>query len=1019
MFGNTRTKTQKILITIIGFILCISALRIGWFFYFNSAEQQTAKKGVVDLRSETLNDEDSISLNGEWEFYPSTFIMDDPPSVRKVPQYIKVPGNWKTEMKPLNGNASGYGSYKLKILLPEQDDTIYGIQLNGFGAFASIYVNGELLNKENTADKQPVKKIKKQGPMTSIFSTDDKEIDLVIQVSNFDSLNSGGLKDSVRFGLQSAISKEASFSKSLQLLVGMIFFLHSFYALAIFIFGKGYYQKEFLYFSLMTFLNGFVILIDDYVLLHLPLENDLYLKILFVMLIGLLLSTLKFINVLFQVKSTISNSLFIMFIPISIILLTTPALHWLSGKLFLIIYAAFIAIQLLIPTLSSVKKGNTDGIFILFYLLCFISNGIWGTAIKTAVIHIPYYPIDYVISVMVIALLLFRRHTEVVQLNDEQNIKLANADIQKDIFLANTSHELRNPLHGILNIAQSMLESDSSNLSMKEKENLELLLQIGNRMAFTLNGLLDLSKLDDGQIQLNQKPLDIQSLTTGIIDMMHFMKNTSRLTITSTIPVSFPAVYADESRLVQILFNLMHNAVKFTEEGNITISASNNINTATISIRDTGVGMSKDTLARIFHRYEHSENTSQSGIGLGLNISKQLVELHGGTIAVHSEVNKGTTVTFTLPLAKDSLLTIEEVAATETTYSMLQNPSNKIEEKQSSNIKQGTKVAGNILLVDDDPINLKVISSTLEALYNISTAVSGTEALEMVEFGNWDLIIADVMMPQMSGYELCKEIRKQYTIAELPILLLTARNQAMDIYSGFLAGANDYVSKPTNAIELKARVHSLLTQNQAIQEQLRLEAAYLQAQIKPHFLYNTLNTIASLGELDSKRMIELLHEFGNYLHKSFNMNNTQSVIPIEDEFELVRSYLFIEKERFGSRLNVIWKVDDLKDILIPPLSVQTIVENALNHGILKKHEGGTVTISVETNDDSHIISIRDDGVGMTSEKVEEILSKPNKHKHGIGIANTNRRLKQLFGKGIQIDSQLHHGTTVSFHIPKW
>src|SRR5690606_21599013 len=118
-----------------------------------------------------------------------------------------------------------------------------------------------------------------------------------------------------------------------------------------------------------------------------------------------------------------------------------------------------------------------------------------------------------------------------------------------------------------------------------------------------------------------------------------------------------------------------------------------------------------------------------------------------------------------------------------------------------------------------------------------------------------------------------------------------------------------------------------------------------------------------------------------------------------------------EKERFGSRLNVIWKVDDLKDILIPPLSVQTIVENALNHGILKKHEGGTVTISVETNDDSHIISIRDDGVGMTSEKVEEILSKPNKHKHGIGIANTNRRLKQLFGKGIQIDSQLHHGTT--------
>jgi sensor histidine kinase YesM len=993
-------------------------LRIGWFFHFNSSEHHTAIKGIVDLRDETFSDKATVSLNGEWEFYPSTFIIDDSPSVSTVSQYIQVPGNWKKEMEPLTGNALGYGSYKLKILLPEQDNSIYGIQLNGFGAFASIYVNGVLLNKVNTADIQPVKKIKKQGPMTSIFSIDDNEIDLVIQVSNFDSFNSGGLKDSVRFGLQSAIEKEASFSKSMQLLVGMIFLLHSFYALAIFIFGKGYYQKEFLYFSLMTFLNGFAILIDDYVLLHLPIENELYIKILFVMLIGLLLSTLKFINVLFKVKSTLSKSLLIMFIPISIIIVATPVLHWQLGKLFLIIYAALIAFQLIIPTISSIKNGNVDGVFILFYLLCFISNGIWGTAIKTAVINIPYYPIDYIISVMVIALLLFRRHTKVVQLNEEQNIKLANADIQKDIFLANTSHELRNPLHGILNIAQSMLENASSQLSKKEKENLELLLQIGNRMAFTLNDLLDLSKLDDGQIQLHQKPLHIQSLTTGIIDMMHFMRNTSRLTISSTIPVSFPAVYADEGRLVQILFNLLHNAVKFTKEGNITISASHNMNIATISIRDTGVGMSKDVLARIFQRYEHTESTNQGGIGLGLNISKQLIELHGGTIAVHSEVNDGTTVMFTLPLAKDSILSFEGEVVTETNDPIFNNAFNKIEEKQSTLLKQGTKVTGNILLVDDDPINLKVISNALEATYNISTAVSGTKALELIELGNWDLIIADVMMPQMSGYELCKEIRKKYTIAELPILLLTARNQAMDIYSGFLAGANDYVSKPTNAIELKARVHSLLTQNQAIQEQLRLEAAYLQAQIKPHFLYNTLNTIASLGELDSTRMIELLHEFGNYLHKSFNMNNTQSVIQIEDEFELVRSYLFIEKERFGSRLNVIWEVDNLKDILIPPLSVQTIVENALNHGILKKHEGGTVTISVETNEDSHIISISDDGVGMTTEKVEEILSSPNRHKYGIGIANTNRRLKQLFGKGIQIDSQLHYGTTVSFHIPK-
>jgi len=496
------------------------------------------------------------------------------------------------------------------------------------------------------------------------------------------------------------------------------------------------------------------------------------------------------------------------------------------------------------------------------------------------------------------------------------------------------------------------------------------------------------------------------------------MGNTNRLTISSTIPASFPNVYADESRLVQIIFNLLHNAVKFTEEGSITISANHDEKEAIIFISDTGSGIGKDKIERIFQRYEHSEAIGQGGIGLGLNISQQLIQLHGGTISVESEINKGTTFFFTLPLAQDALLAHEEVAVTSTDSSMPKNKPNSSDENIKIYDDEKTKCEGNILIVDDDPVNLKIISSTLGGQYNIKTAESGTEALKMIESGNWDLIIADVMMPNMSGYKLCEEIRERYSIAELPVILLTARNQAMDVYSGFLAGANDYVTKPANSIELKARVRSLLTQNKAIQERFRLEAAYLQAQIKPHFLYNTLNTIASLGEIDSARMTELLHEFGNYLHKSFSISNTQPIIPIEDEFELVRSYLFIESQRFGNRLKVIWDIENLRGIFVPPLSIQTIVENALNHGILKQNEGGTVTISVKAHDEFYTISVKDDGVGMSEDQVKDILSNPNKHKHGIGIANTNRRLKQLYGKGIMIESVLHQSTIVSFNVPK-
>ncbi|AVK83741.1 hypothetical protein C3943_09260 [Lysinibacillus sp. B2A1] len=1015
MIAHKFTKSKKLLI-IISFIVSLLSLRFGWFLYFNAPTNQTAEKGIVDLRHVTLKEDKVIFLNGEWLFYPSKFIIDDS-GVNNEQQYIQVPGNWREKMESLEGSAIGYGSYRLKILLPNQEETIYGIKLEGFGSFASIYVNGKLVNSENLANKSPIEKIKKQGPMTAIFSSKAKEIDLIIQVSNYDSFNSGGLKDSVHFGLQSAITKGATFSESLQLLVSVIFFLHGFYALSIFFLGRGQYEKELFYFSFLLILNGFIILIDDNVLLDLPIKNALYIKLLIVLLIGLLLLTLKFINELYKIKSSVSNVLYVLFIPISLTLLTTSALHYTPMKLIVIIYGIFIATQLIVPTISAIVKGNIDGIFILFYLICFISNGIWGTAIKILVVNIPYYPFDYFISIIVIALLLIRRHINVIRLNNEQYEKLVRLDVQKDIFLANTSHELRNPLHGILNITQTLLESESSQLTKKSKENLELLLQIGNRMAFTLNDLLDINQLEEGQIQLNQKTLNIYSVTSGVIDMIQFIKNTKKVEIISEIPALFPPVYADESRLVQIVFNLLHNAVKFTHEGSITINAIHDDRVATIFISDTGIGMSENEIERIFLRYERFEKTTTTGIGLGLNIAKQLIELHGGTITVRSVEDKGTTLSFTLPLAINTNVSIEkEVSATD--VDSLTKNSLDTTEKQLTDDEQRVMLSSNILIVDDDPINLKVISSILGGLYNIHTVTSGVEALKMIENGNWDIIISDVMMPKMSGYELCKEIRKRFTIVELPVLLLTARTQPIDVYTGFLAGANDYVSKPTNALELKARVQSLLAQNQAIKEQLRLEAAYLQAQIKPHFLFNTLNTISSLGELNPSRMTDLLIEFGNYLQKSFSTDNIKNLIPIEEELDLVHSYLFIESERFGDRLEVSWDLDELKGILIPPLSIQTIVENALNHGILKKTEGGIVVISVKNYENYHVVSVEDNGVGMTVSQVETILLRTNKHEHGIGIPNTNHRLKRIFGGGIQIESQLDKGTIVSFCIPK-
>jgi len=304
----------------------------------------------------------------------------------------------------------------------------------------------------------------------------------------------------------------------------------------------------------------------------------------------------------------------------------------------------------------------------------------------------------------------------------------------------------------------------------------------------------------------------------------------------------------------------------------------------------------------------------------------------------------------------------------------------------------------------------------LSSQYEVLTALNGQKALELLKGNDVHLVITDVMMPHMSGYELTKKIRETYTIAELPILLLTARTQTEDIYTGFLAGANDYIVKPVNPLELKARIDAFADLQHAIQNQVKMEAAWLQAQIQPHFLFNTLNTIASLSAIDTNRMVRLLDAFGNYLRRSFATINSQSVVPIKHELDLVRSYVTIEKERFRERLEVIFDVDKTLDFDLPPLSIQPLVENAIMHGVLKQREGGTVWVTVKREADQYVVAVRDNGVGMTEERMEEILAYDRNKEKGIGIGNTNHRLVQLYGEGLKIESIIGEGTVVSFAV---
>lgn len=1024
MTNNKPLSKRKIFLIIILFFLLLTSLRVIWIIYHKNPDSPLARNGVIDLSNWEFTDNETITLNGDWEFYPDQFLMPHSNPDTKNREFISVPGSWQDSIDRNNENSTyGHGTYRLKIILPDSDQQLYGIRLMNITTSANVYIQDKLVEEYNKVNTLANKHAMVRGPFSTLFHADHNELILTIHVSNYEIPFFGGITEPVEIGTETAINKVATSSITLQFVVSVIYLLHFMYVVIILFVGKDRFRKELFYYGLMLILASLTILIDDDIVLQMPVHIETAFKLLLFIMISTLFVLIQFIKHLFQLRSRFINILSIIYILLTLGQLIVPFHHYIYLGIAVLLFYVITLSFLFTKTIQTIRAGYPDGVIILLFIISYTSNVIWGAGIKFGSLEISYYPFDSIISIVIVALLLFKKHYRIVDLNEKQTKELKKVDKMKDEFLAKTSHELRNPLHVVMNIAQTVLNNKDDTLSKMNKENLKLLLDVGRRMTFTLNDLLDMTQLQEKKIHLQKEAINLPTVASGVLDMIDFMKEGKNIQFQLDIPHSFPAIKADKNRFIQILFNLLHNAVKFTNEGHISLFADYKNGLATIYVKDTGIGLNEETQKRIFQPYEQEDSSLTAlggGFGLGLTITKQLVELHGGEITVNSTVGKGSVFSFTIPLANrdnEQTMNDSEVAAgidTDIDFSTSVAKSS-LPVNSTSLIK---KERARILVIDDDALNLRVLQTMLVPDYEVIPATNGKKALELMDTGEWDLVISDVMMPNMSGYELTKIIRKQFSISELPILLLTARNQLEDIYTGFHAGANDYIAKPVDALELKARVKALTNLKQSIQEKLRMEAAWLQSQIQPHFLFNTLNTIASLSKIDTERMINLLNEFGNYLQKSFAVNNTSSLIPLEDELDLTESYLYIEKERFANRLQIIWNIEAGIDFKIPPLSIQPLVENAVKHGALKRIEGGTVSIHIKDAGTFFEVAIKDDGVGMNKERIQELLSIENHHTDGVGISNTHLRLKKLYGKGLEMKSEPDLGTTVSFQIPK-
>ncbi len=391
------------------------------------------------------------------------------------------------------------------------------------------------------------------------------------------------------------------------------------------------------------------------------------------------------------------------------------------------------------------------------------------------------------------------------------NERLTQLDKLKDQFLANTSHELKTPLHGIIGIAESLFDKVENKSKEDLQENLGLIVASGRRLSSLVNDLLDFSRAKNKDLQLQLKSLDLKSLVDVTVRSCQTLLGNSSVQLKNQIAEGLPPILADDNRLQQILFNLIGNAIKFTEKGAIAVQAKKENGMIELCVADTGIGIPKEKQAIIFQSFEQADGSTAreyGGTGLGLSITKQLVELHGGQIWLDSKPREGTKFFFTIPISNQPTQLVEKIPSLENTFFR-----NKIKE-----VKLALPLAGSaedrirILVVDDEPINHQVLRNYLSGNQFLLTAVmSGKEAMETIELGvAFDLVLLDVMMPRMSGYEVCEKIRAKYLPSELPIIMVTAKNQIADLVEGLNLGANDYIAKPFSKEEFLARVKTQL-----------------------------------------------------------------------------------------------------------------------------------------------------------------------------------------------------------------
>jgi signal transduction histidine kinase len=475
------------------------------------------------------------------------------------------------------------------------------------------------------------------------------------------------------------------------------------------------------------------------------------------------------------------------------------------------------------------------------------------------------------------------------QMLEESNQKLKELDQIKSRFFANISHELRTPLTLLIAPLEALLHR--FHVDAETKSLLSTMHSNGMRLLKLINDLLDLVRLESGRMEIKAEPLEVGEFLKGLASAARQVADDKRLRLETSVDSELGVVLGDRDKLEKIVLNLVFNALKFTPSGGrVELRAVKQAEQWVLTVADTGMGISEKNLPHVFDRFWQADGSSKrkyQGVGIGLALVKELVEIQGGQVTVQSQEGKGTTFTVTLPYRPGDAVqkpTAEDLPEAE--EPMVANGSTVTSEEWLANLYRRAELFpaltpvqeslrpvetarnGNlptILVADDEPDMLRFLKSQLSTQYHVLEAVDGQQAIEKAGQFLPDIILLDMMMPEKDGLQACREIRERTTTQSIPVVLLTARADEETKMAALSAGASDFLAKPFSTTELHVRIKNLVEsfqyQGKLSKQKQVLESTIEQLKDTETQLVQT-EKLASLGRMSAG----IIHEINNPLN---------------------------------------------------------------------------------------------------------------------------------------------------------